>query len=281
MLGLSVTQVVSESPSLSRIALGIEYDGAAFHGWQRQADPHLPTVQASVEAALSKVANHPISLICAGRTDTGVHATAQVVHFDCEIDRGERAWIKGCNSMMPRGVRVTWAKTVDSEFHARFTATARRYNYIIYDAPVAPAVMAQQLTHTRLSLSVEMMHEAGQYLLGENDFSSFRAAGCQSRSPFRNVMHLNVTQHHRFIVIDIRANAFLQHMVRNIAGVLLEIGAGRRPPVWAKEVLALRDRTQSAMTASPNGLYLVDVTYPQSCGLPNWPIGPSFLQPFT
>lgn len=276
-----MTAVVSETPALSRIALGIEYDGASFHGWQRQADPKLPTVQAFVEAAVSKVANHPVSLICAGRTDTGVHATSQVVHFDCEIDRGERAWIKGCNSMMPHGVRVKWAKKVDPEFHARFSATARRYNYVIYDAPVAPAIMVKQLTHTPLKLNVEHMHEAGQYLLGKNDFSSYRAAGCQSHSPCRTILHLNVTRHHRFIVLDIRANAFLQHMVRNIAGVLLEIGAGRKPPIWAQQVLELRDRTQAAMTASPCGLYLVDVTYPESCDLPKTVIGPSFLQPFT
>ncbi|MDX1489821.1 MAG: tRNA pseudouridine(38-40) synthase TruA [Pseudohongiellaceae bacterium] len=270
-----------DSPNTSRIALAVEYDGAAFHGWQSQADPELPTVQASVERALSKVANHPVNTVCAGRTDTGVHGCAQVVHFDCQIDRGEKAWVQGCNSQMPKGVRILWAKTVDKDFHARFSATARRYNYVIYDAPVAPALLAKQLTHTRLELNVAAMHEAGQYLLGEHDFSSFRAAGCQSRSPFRNVMHLRVTRHHRFIVIDIRANAFLQHMVRNIAGVLLEIGAGRKPPEWAKEVLSLRDRTQSAMTASPCGLYLVDVSYPESCGLPQVAAAPSFLQPFT
>jgi len=275
-----VTSPDSESPALSRIALGVEYDGASFHGWQRQADPDLPTVQGYVEKALSKVANHPVGLICAGRTDTGVHATAQVVHFDCEIDRGERAWIKGCNSMMPRGVRVTWAKRVDDEFHARFSATARRYNYVIYDAPVAPAILATQLTHTHLKLDVEAMHEAGQYLLGKNDFNSFRAAGCQSKSPVRTIIHLNVTRHHRYIVIDIKANAFLQHMVRNIAGVLLDIGSGRQSVSWAKEVLEFRDRTRSAVTASPCGLYLVDVSYPESFGLPQMAIGPSFLQPF-
>ena len=135
-----MTSPDSTTPTLTRIALGIEYDGASFHGWQRQADPNLPTVQANVERALCKVANHPVSLICAGRTDTGVHGTGQVVHFDCEIDRGERAWIKGCNSMMPHGVRVIWAKPVDPAFHARFSATARRYQYVIYDARVAPAI---------------------------------------------------------------------------------------------------------------------------------------------
>ena len=262
-----------------RIALGIDYDGAAFHGWQRQGDPQLPTVQGALEKALGAIAAHPVTLICAGRTDTGVHGTGQVVHFDCAIDRGTKAWLRGGNSMLPPSVRVSWAQTVDASFHARFSATARRYHYVILDSEVEPAVLARQVTHTRLSLNIAAMHEAGQMLLGERDFTSFRAAGCQSRSPFRNVMHLNVYRHHRYIVLDIQANAFLQHMVRNIAGVLLEIGAGRRPPSWAAEVLESRDRSVGAMTASPCGLYLVDVGYPDSFALPRGAVGPAFLQP--
>lgn len=263
-----------------RIALGIEYDGAAFHGWQRQGDPHLPTVQAALESALASIAAHPVSLICAGRTDTGVHASGQVVHFECQVDRGEKAWLRGTNSLLPPAVRVRWAKTVGADFHARFSAQSRRYRYVIYDSPVEPAILARQLTHTRLQLDIAAMHEAGQYLLGENDFSAFRAAGCQSRSPFRNVMHLRVTRHHRYIVLEIEANAFLQHMVRNIAGVLIEIGAGRQPPEWARQVLEGRDRKLAAVTASPFGLYLVAVRYPALFGLPQEELGPVFLQPF-
>lgn len=268
-----------ESSKKARVALGIEYDGAAFHGWQRQGDQLTRTVQGEVERALSKIANHPVDLVCAGRTDTGVHATAQVVHFDCEIDRGEKAWVRGTNSLLPPTVRILWARGVADDFHARFSALSRRYNYVIYDAWVESAIMARRVTHTRATLDIEAMHEAGQHLLGERDFSSFRATGCQSRTPFRNVMHLRVFRHHRFIVLDIQANAFLQHMVRNIAGTLLEIGAGRRPPEWAAQVLAATDRTVAAMTASPFGLYLVAVEYPSASGLPESAVGPGFLQP--
>lgn len=271
--------MTNESNKAVRVALCVEYDGAAFHGWQRQGDQDLSTVQGEVERALSKIANHPIDLICAGRTDTGVHATAQVVHFDCEIDRGEKAWIRGTNSLLPPTVRIIWACNVSDEFHARFSALSRRYQYVIYDAPVESAIMARRVTHTRATLDIAAMHEAGQHLLGEQDFSSFRAAGCQSRTPFRNVMHLRVYRHHRFIVLDIQANAFLQHMVRNIAGTLLEIGAGRRSPDWAAQVLSAKDRTVAAMTASPYGLYLVAVEYPALCGLPESALGPGFLQP--
>jgi tRNA pseudouridine38-40 synthase len=259
--------------------MAVEYDGAAFHGWQRQGSPELPTVQARLETALSAIANHPVSLVCAGRTDTGVHGTGQVVHFDCAADRGAKAWLRGTNSLLPRSLRVRWARAVPQTFHARFSAQSRRYHYVIFDSPVEPAIMAGQLTHTREVLDIEAMHAAGQYLLGEQDFSSFRAAGCQSRTPFRNVMHLSVSRHHRFIVIDIEANAFLQHMVRNIAGTLMEIGSGRRSPEWVLDVLQAKDRSVAAKTASPNGLYLVAVRYPSEFGLPADTIGPAFLQP--
>lgn len=269
----------SNSPLPCRVALGIEYDGAAFHGWQRQGEPVLPTVQGTLENALGRIADHPVTLVCAGRTDSGVHGTAQVVHFDCAQDRGEKAWIRGTNSVLPPTVRVAWAKPVSTEFHARFSALSRRYQYVICDSLVEPAILSKQLTHTRLCLDIDAMHQAGQYLLGEHDFSSFRAAGCQSRTPFREVIQISVKRHHRFIVLDIEANAFLQHMVRNIAGVLMEIGAGRRPVVWAREVLSSRDRSLAAVTAKPFGLYLVAVRYPEHFDIPKAPIGPVFLQP--
>lgn len=272
--------MINESNRPNRIALGVEYDGGAFHGWQRQGDPKLPTVQYAVEKALAKIADHPIDLVCAGRTDTGVHATGQVIHFDCAVDRGEKAWIRGCNSLLPPSVRITWARAVATDFHARFSAQSRRYLYVIDDGEVESAIMAKRLTHTRLRLDIKAMHEAGQHLLGEQDFSTFRAAGCQSRTPFRNVMHLHVLRHHRYIVIDIQANAFLQHMVRNIAGTLLEIGAGKRDPGWTKQLLDGRDRSAAAMTASPHGLYLVAVEYPAEAGVAQGLLGPGFLQPF-
>ena len=264
----------------SRIALGIEYDGREFSGWQKQAAPELPTVQAAVESALASVADHPVSLICAGRTDTGVHATGQVVHFDCATDRGAKAWIRGTNSQLPYAVRVTWAKTVSSEFHARFSALSRRYLYVLYVNPVAPAIGAGQVTHVTTPLNVAAMHEAAQFLLGEQDFSAFQAAGCQSATPFRNVYWLKVQQHREFIVVDIQANAFLQHMVRNIVGMLLEVGQGRQPADWAQALMQQRDRKLGAMTAPAAGLYLVDVQYPASFALPTRPLGPLFLQPY-
>ncbi len=261
-----------------RIALGVEYDGAAFHGWQRQASPQLLTVQGALERALSQVADHPVSTICAGRTDTGVHATGQVVHFDAQTLRPEKAWIRGGNSLLPPAARVLWARQVSDDFHARFSARSRRYRYVIRESEVEPAVMARQLTHVRERLDVESMDQAASHLLGERDFSAFRAAGCQSRTPWRNVMHLRVRRQGAFVVIEVQANAFLQHMVRNIAGVLLEIGSGRQPPQWAGQVLESRDRSAAAVTAKPYGLYLVEVDYPDHFGLPASPAGPAFLQ---
>ena len=262
-----------------RIAIGVEYDGSRFSGWQTQGDPTLPTVQRSLEQALARVADHPVKLFCAGRTDSGVHATGQVAHFECRTDRGEKAWVRGTNSNLPPSVRVTWARPVAPDFHARFSATARRYRYIIQISPVASAILAGKVTHQRQPLDIHNMHAAGQLLLGENDFSAFRAAGCQSRSANRCIHWLNVSEVGGFIVVDIQANAFLQHMVRNIVGVLLEIGATRQPPGWARELLNGRDRTAAAITAPPDGLYLVQVSYPEHCGLPAVIPGPAFLHP--
>lgn len=261
----------------NRIALGVAYDGAAYYGWQRQRSPDLPTVQSSLEQALGRIAASDIRLFCAGRTDSGVHATAQVVHFDTPVDRGEKAWIVGTNSLLPESVRVTWAKTVDSSFHARFSALNRRYRYIIYSGRVATAILPRQLTHIRDPLDVAAMDEAASRLLGEHDFSAFRAAGCQSNTPFRKVTAISVRREGHFIVLDIEANAFLQHMVRNIAGALLAVGRGEKQPVWLAELLAGRDRKVGAVTASPCGLYLVAVTYPDSFDLPETEPGPIFL----
>ncbi|MBL4820491.1 MAG: tRNA pseudouridine(38-40) synthase TruA [Gammaproteobacteria bacterium] len=263
-----------------RIALGVEYDGSHFSGWQKQAAPELPTVQRALEKALSRIADRPVALTCAGRTDKGVHATAQVVHFDCDIDRGSRAWETGTNSLLPPSVRVIWSKVVAEDFHARFKATARRYLYLLYDAPVAPALLADQLTYVNRQLDIERMHEAARHLIGEHDFSAYRAAGCQSRTPDRCIHLINVQRKNRYIVVDIQANAFLQHMVRNIVGMLLEVGRGERGPNWAGELLQSRDRTAGGVTAPAAGLYLVQVTYPEEYGLPQVELGPSFLRPY-
>lgn len=264
-------------PATERIALSIEYDGAGFFGWQKQLSPMLATIQLEVETALAKIADHPVTVICAGRTDTGVHATCQVIHFDARIDRGEKAWIAGTNSLMVRSVRVLTATRVAADFHARYSALSRRYYYVILQRKIAPAILYKRVTHIAEELDIAAMNLAAQALLGEQDFSSFRAASCQSKSPFREVTRANVFRQGAFVVLDIQANAFLQHMVRNIAGSLLEIGRGRQSPEWLREVLALRDRNIAAITAPPDGLYLVSVAYPDKFKLPLQLSLPSFL----
>ena len=233
------------------------------------------TVQENLENAISQVADCPIITTCAGRTDSGVHATCQVIHFDTPIDRGEKAWTRGVNSLLPKGVRARWARTVGDDFHARFSALSRRYCYLIENASIESAIFAGKVTTIREQLDVESMHRAAQSLLGENDFSSFRAAGCQSRSPNRNVKSVSVTMSGGLIVVDICANAFLQHMVRNIVGSLLVVGSGAQPESWMAQVLLGKDRTKAGVTAPPYGLYLVAVEYPQvyelDCG-PRFPL---------
>ena len=251
----------------TRIALGIEYDGAAYSGWQKQKSPQQETVQQYIEAALSKIADQEINVTCAGRTDSGVHATCQVIHFDSAIDRGNKAWTEGANSLLPKSIRVRWSSVQDQEFHARFSALSRRYLYLIYCRDMESALLHGKVTHTRRELNADAMHVAAQHLLGERDFTSFRAAGCQSKTAMRNVMHANVYRQGGFLVFDVKANAFLQHMVRNIMGSLMQVGRGEQEPAWIAELLSLQDRTLAAQTAPPDGLYLVGVEYPVSCGL--------------
>lgn len=244
-----------------RIALGIEYNGHDFYGWQIQRD--LTTIQGSLEEALAKVANEPIHLFCAGRTDAGVHATGQVVHFDTRAKRHIDAWIWGTNSHLPPSIVVKWAKPVDFSFHARFGAIARRYRYIIYNHPIRPAILSARATWHYYPLDIKRMQEAGKYLIGEQNFSSFRSSQCNSKSPMRNVIEFDVKRNGDFVIIEIEANAFLHHMVRNIAGVLMKIGSGLKEPEWMQEVLQAKSRRAAAETASPDGLYLIQVRYPE------------------
>jgi tRNA pseudouridine38-40 synthase len=242
-----------------RIVLGVEYDGANYHGWQRQNN--VCTIQEKVEYALAQVAAEPIDVICAGRTDAGVHALGQVVHFDTAAMRSDRAWILGTNTNLPSDIRVLWARHTSSDFHARFSATARQYRYIIYNNKVASAILRQRTMWLPFALDEKLMHEAGRYLIGENDFSSFRGSSCQAKSAERNIISLVVTRNSSMVTIDIKADAFLLHMVRCIVGTLVKVGEGEKPPSWVKEVLIARDRRLAAATAPAQGLYLVEVEY--------------------
>lgn len=258
-----------------RIALGIEYDGSHYFGWQRQRE--VVSVQGALEKALEVIAQHPVEVFCAGRTDAGVHGTGQVVHFDTDVVRKSAAWTMGVNAHLPSDISVRWMKEVDESFHARFSATARRYRYVIYDNVLRPGIFNKGISHYYGDLDVEKMHLAGQFLLGENDFSSFRAAQCQSNSPCRRIMHLEVHRLGRYIVIDIKANAFVHHMVRNIVGSLLCVGRGEQSPEWIQWLLSQKDRRLAGATAKAEGLYLVQVDYPSHYQLPQGPIGPLFL----
>ncbi len=258
-----------------RIALCVRYDGAHYHGWQSQVG--LTTVQVTLEKALSYVANHPIAVVCAGRTDAGVHATGQVVHFDTYANRNDHAWVFGANSNLPPDISIAWAKHVWQDFHARYSALARRYRYIIYNHEIRPGILRQAVSWYYRLLDEEKMRQASQFLLGEHDFSAFRGADCESKTPMREIFDIDVIRYRRMVVIDICANAFLLHMVRNIVGVLVAVGSGEKPVEWVKEVLACRDRRYGAATMPPNGLYLVEVRYPEETDLPRIPIGPFFL----
>lgn len=255
-----------------RVALCVRYDGSNYYGWQRQEG--LNTIQAQLENALSLVANHPVTIVGAGRTDAGVHATGQIVHFDTDAVRSEHAWVFGANTYLPLDISVLWVKPVCSDFHARHSAFSRRYKYVIYNHEIRPAVLAKAVSWYYRDLDVELMWQGIPYLIGEHDFSAFRGAGCQSNTAIREVFSIDIVRQQKIVTIDIEANAFLLHMVRNIAGVLMTIGSGVRSPEWVKEVLESRDRRRAAMTASPNGLYLVEVNYSDEFNLPKAPDSP-------
>jgi tRNA pseudouridine38-40 synthase len=249
-----------------RIALGIEYDGTDFLGWQRLA--HGRSVQGEVEAALSFVAAHPVVVTCAGRTDAGVHARCQVVHFDSAVERSERAWMLGANTNLGHDVAVLWARRVADDFHARFGARARRYRYTILNRPMRAALTARFVTWERVPLDAQRMHAAAQSLLGERDFSAFRSVACQANSPMRNVHEIAVSRHADEVRIEIVANAFLHHMVRNIVGSLLPIGRGERSVEWLEEILRGHDRGAAGPTAPASGLTFIAPRYPAQWNLP-------------
>ena len=264
---------------MQRWALGLEYDGTPFVGWQWQRNGH--SIQAEVEAALSHVAGHPVGTHCAGRTDRGVHALGQVIHFDTQAVRNTRNWLLGLNTRLPDSIAVIWACPVSDRFHARFEAQARRYRYIIANQSLRPALDAQRVSWCRYPLDAMLMHEAAQSLRGEHDFTSLRAKACQAKSPIKRIHSISVQRHGRHIILDVHANAFLHHMVRNIAGVLIAIGRGQQSPEWINAVLASRDRRHPGITAPATGLYFVGADYDPSFNLPNsatqgpiWPLLP-------
>jgi tRNA pseudouridine38-40 synthase len=252
-----------------RIAACVEYNGSAYHGWQTQHVPSLDTLQTRCEQALSKVADHPITVICAGRTDKGVHALAQIIHFDTTAVRTIHAWMSGTNHYLPNDMRVLWAKPVSDAFHARHTAISRRYRYVLYNHPVRPALLRNQVSWYPVPLNLQTMREGAQCLLGEHDFSAFRGADCQAKTTLRRIDYLELTQEGDFITLDIQANAFLHHMVRNIVGVLIAIGKGEQEPAWAQKVLLSRQRSLGGVTAPPQGLYLMQVGYPEEWDIPS------------
>ncbi len=244
-----------------RWSMGLEYDGSLYYGWQIQQNPAQETIQGRVEAALSSVANTKIEVVCAGRTDKGVHALEQVIHFDTEVTRRQSIWVSGANRFLPPEIRALWAHPVEPSFHARYSALARRYLYFIANQAIPPALLRSQLTWYPHPLDEVRMWAGAQFLVGEHDFSAYRGTDCQAKTTLRRVDYLRVTRDAQRIQIEIQANAFLHHMVRNIVGVLCEIGVGKRPPEWAQEVLLGRDRRLGGITAPPNGLYLAKVLY--------------------
>lgn len=242
-----------------RWALTLEYCGLGFSGWQVQ--PEQPSVQQALEQAIAAIAGHPVRVTAAGRTDTGVHATSQVVHFDTGTERRQNAWLRGVNAFLPQSVAVLEAQAVSEQFHARFSARSRRYRYVLLNRAARPGVLAGRIGWYHAPLDCARMQQAAQFLLGEHDFSSFRAAECQARSPIKQMHSIDIRREGDVLILDLHANAFLHHMVRNVVGCLVHVGKGRYPPDWLAGVLAARDRTHAAPTFMADGLYLTGVEY--------------------
>lgn len=259
-----------------RIACAVEYDGGGFYGWQRQQEG-VRTVQDAVETALTRVADHPVAVTCSGRTDTGVHATTQVCHFDTSASRPEKAWVMGANTVLAPDVAVRWARPVPDSFHARYSAVSRHYRYVVLEGWNRSALWRERAAWHHAELDLDAMQRGAKRLTGEHDFSSFRSAACQARHAVRRLDAVDVRRAGQAVIIDVTGNAFLHNMVRIIAGVLITIGRGDREPEWTGHLLAVRDRRQAGMTAPARGLYFVGPLYPQTFGLPapEWPPWPA------
>ncbi len=261
---------------MQRYAIGIEFCGSNYRGWQTQ-QAGVASLQLTIEQVLSRIGNEPIMLHGAGRTDAGVHATNMVAHFDTTAIRPERGWLMGANSQLPKDIAIQWIQAMDFEFHARFKATARRYRYIIYNAPHRPALLHKQVTHVYEHLNAKCMMAAARKFEGTHNFESFRAASCQSNQPVRQVKHCRLLQHGAYLVLDIQADGFLHHMVRNIVGCLLEIGQGKYGSDAIDVMFAAQDRRAAGMTAPADGLYFIQAEYPEHFALPQRPLGPHWL----
>lgn len=249
-----------------KIALGLEYDGLHFCGWQSQ--PARCGIQDALEQALAEIAGEPVRVHAAGRTDTGVHALAQVIHFETAAIRPDSAWVRGCNALLPGSVSILWARQVADDFHARFSARGRYYRYLLLNHPVRPGLLAGKTGWFHTPLDLELMREGAKYLVGEHDFSAFRASACQAKSPVRNLHRLAINRQGDMLIFDLAANGFLHHMVRNIVGCLVYVGKGKYPPEWMAELLQHADRTRAAPTFSPDGLYFSGVDYDPKWNLP-------------
>ncbi|MFX4307837.1 tRNA pseudouridine(38-40) synthase TruA [Acinetobacter soli] len=261
---------------MQRFAIGIEFCGMHYRGWQTQ-QAGVPSLQETLETVLSKIANEPILLHGAGRTDAGVHATNMVAHFDTNAIRPEQGWLRGANSQLPKDISIQWIKEVGTDFHARFKAQARRYRYVVYNTPNRPALLHKQVTHVHQQLDVEKMMVAARKFEGTHNFESFRAAACQSKQPVRHLSHCRLIRHGRYLVLDIQADGFLHHMVRNIMGCLLEIGQGCYEIDHIDTMFAAQDRKAAGVTAPADGLYFIQAYYPEQFDLPNPPLGPHWL----
>ncbi|MCR3755202.1 MAG: tRNA pseudouridine(38-40) synthase [Candidatus Westeberhardia cardiocondylae] len=258
-----------------KIALSIAYDGSKFYGWQKQKT--LPSIQEKIEYALSKVANEPIKTSCAGRTDAGTHATSQIVHFITNNKLPIQAWTLGVNSHLPKNININWAKQVENDFHARFSAISRRYRYIIYNNPIRTSILNNGITHYKKKLNIKNMNFATKYLIGKKNLSSFKPSKCTSKNPKRNIYFIKIKCINQYIIVDIKANSFFHHMVRNIIGSLIEIGKEKKTKYWIHQLIKYKNRKLAGPTAPSKGLYLVEINYPKKFKLPKIPIGPLFL----